>query len=154
MSDGEALPWDVETADEAGSRDRGRRLAALCHGNETIRLVGDLGAGKTTFTQGLAEGLGAGPHQVHSPSYSLVHLYRDPSGSPVLYHVDLYRVEGAVDLEEIGLEEVFTAAIPVAVEWPERLSGSRFSPQPGDFEVCLNVLDRHRRRLRVRQVPS
>ncbi len=143
-----ALPWEAETQDETETCDGGRRLAALCPAGQRIRLVGDLGAGKTTFARGLAEGLGADPGEVHSPSYSLVHLYRDATGRPVLYHVDLYRVEGAVDLEEIGLEDVFQSAVPAAVEWPERLQDRA---HPGDLEVRLEVLGRHRRKLTVRR---
>ncbi len=146
-----ALPWEAETQDETETCDWGRRLAALCPAGQRIRLVGDLGAGKTTFARGLAEGLGADPGEVHSPSYSLVHLYHDAAGQPVLYHVDLYRVGGAVDLEEIGLEDVFQSAVPAAVEWPERLQGSDYQAGPGDLEVRLEVLGRHRRKLTVRR---
>jgi tRNA threonylcarbamoyladenosine biosynthesis protein TsaE len=148
----DALPWKKETQDEAETRDWGRRLAALCPAGARVRLLGDLGAGKTTFTRGLAAGLGAAPGQVHSPSYSLVHLYRDAATKPVLYHVDLYRVEGMVDLEEIGLEEVFASPVPAAVEWPERLRGSRYQAHAGDLEVNLTVLGRGKRGLEIRRL--
>lgn len=148
---GEAFPWDVETEGEAETRDCGRRLAVWCSAGQRIRLVGDLGAGKTTFTQGLAAGLGADPRQVHSPSYSLVHLYHDATGRPVLYHVDLYRVTSALGLEEIGLEDVFQSAVPAAVEWPERLQESHFPAEIDDLEVRLEILDRNRRKLTVRR---
>ena len=143
------LPWDVVTGGETETVDRGRRLASLLVGGETIRLEGGLGAGKTVFTRGLALGLGADEAQVHSPSYSLVHLYRDSNRRPVLYHVDLYRVEGEQDLEELGLEEVVASAVPVAVEWAERLEGTRHLPAPGDLHVRLEVLSPDERRLRV-----
>jgi tRNA threonylcarbamoyladenosine biosynthesis protein TsaE len=148
---GGELPWEAETQDEAETRHWGGRLAALCPQGQRICLLGDLGAGKTTFTRGLAAGLGADPGEVHSPSYSLVHLYRDTAGRPVLYHVDLYRVEGAVDLEEIGLEDVFQSAVPAAVEWPERLRGTRYQADAGDLEVRLEILGRHRRKLTMRR---
>jgi tRNA threonylcarbamoyladenosine biosynthesis protein TsaE len=143
------LPWNGVTHDEAETRAWGRRLAAVLQGGEVIRLQGELGAGKTTFTRGLAEGLGASPGQVHSPTYSLVHIYRDDDGSPVLHHVDLYRVEGEVDLEEIGLEDVFAARVPAAVEWPERLRAWRHRAATGDLEVSLEVIGPQERRITV-----
>jgi tRNA threonylcarbamoyladenosine biosynthesis protein TsaE len=143
------LPWNGVTHEEEETREWGRRLAALLTGGEVIRLRGELGAGKTTFTRGLAEGLGASPDQVHSPTYSLVHIYRDGEGHPVLHHVELYRVEGEVDLEEIGLEDVFAARVPAAVEWPERLRTSRHRVAPGDLDVSLEVMGPNRRRITV-----
>ena len=131
----------------------GRRLAAELRAGAIVRLHGDLGAGKTCFTRGLAEGLGADPTRVHSPSFSLVHLYRDRAGEAALYHIDLYRVEGEVDLREIGLEEVLGGDTPVAVEWPERLDAARFPPVPGDWTVRIEITANDRRRLRVTPTP-
>ena len=88
-------------------------------------LVGELGAGKTTFTQGLASGLGvAREDEVASPTYTLIHEYHRESVS--LYHLDLYRVETPQQFSTLGLEDLFLPPPPgakkvIAIEWGERL---------------------------------
>ena len=85
-----------------------------------ILLYGELGAGKTVLTRGLAEGLGvADSSVVRSPSFTLVNEYPCPQGT--LYHVDLYRLEGPRDLHSIGIEEILASPLVVIVEWAEKL---------------------------------
>ncbi|HKV06276.1 MAG TPA: tRNA (adenosine(37)-N6)-threonylcarbamoyltransferase complex ATPase subunit type 1 TsaE [Candidatus Acidoferrales bacterium] len=98
---------------------RGREIGARLKPPVLILLSGDLGAGKTTLTKGIARGLGAANEdEVTSPTFTLVHKYG--RGAPV-YHVDLYRIGDARDLETLGLEDVFAEEGVVIVEWPEKL---------------------------------
>ncbi|MEZ6140351.1 MAG: tRNA (adenosine(37)-N6)-threonylcarbamoyltransferase complex ATPase subunit type 1 TsaE [Zavarzinella sp.] len=83
-----------------------------------ISLSGPLGAGKTFFTRGLAIGLGAtNPHAVHSPTFTLIHEY--PARLPI-YHFDLYRLNTAEELLEIGAAEYWTSNGVSVVEWGNR----------------------------------
>ena len=98
----------------------GREIGEKIQPPMLILLSGDLGAGKTTITKGLASGLGAAEEdEVTSPTFTLVHKYA--RSSPV-YHVDLYRIGDFHDLETLGLEDVFSENAVVIVEWPDRFT--------------------------------
>ena len=142
------LPWDVVTRGEAETVDLGRRLAVLLVPGMVLALHGELGAGKTCLVRGIAQGRGADPTEVHSPTFSLVHVYRNAAGHPVLHHVDLYRTDGDLDLREIGLEEILGAELPAAVEWAERLT-PRYPPSPHDLSITLTILSPEERRIQV-----
>ena len=152
MIDPGRLPWDVELAAEEDTEAAGRLLAAFLGPGSVLRLHGDLGAGKTTLTRGVAAALGVDAAAVHSPTFALVHPYRDRSGRTVLQHVDRYRIEGEAGLREIGLEEILGGEAPAAVEWAERLDGSRFAPRPGDLDARLEVSPSGGRHLRVDRI--
>ena len=101
------------------TRALGRRLGGLIWPGGYICLYGELGAGKTTFAQGLAEGLGVGGEYVTSPSFALVNEYE---GRIRLYHIDLYRLSGPAELDGFGFFEYPGDGV-AAVEWPERAGG-------------------------------
>lgn len=94
-------------------------FAQRLRGGELVLLEGDLGHGKTAFVRGVARGLELPEEEVTSPSYTLIHEYR--GGRLLVYHVDLYRLEGLEELETLGLEELQGPAAVVLVEWGDRL---------------------------------
>ena len=103
---------------EAETRAAGRALAADITPGTVILLFGDLGAGKTVFVRGLAEGLGLDPDAVSSPTFTIVQEYRGPAVT--LQHVDLYRLSPR-EVEDLALEDLLTASTVMAIEWAERL---------------------------------
>lgn len=105
--------------DEAATRRAGLRLAARLSPGDLVLLSGELGAGKTVFVRGLAEGLGADPSEVASPTFALVHEYGPPGRPPLLLHADFYRLDaagGGAGVSDLGLDERGSAV--VAIEWP------------------------------------
>ena len=111
---------EIETRSAEETVARGREIGAELKPPVLVLLSGDLGAGKTTLTKGIASGLGAANEdEVTSPTFTLVHKY--DRGARV-YHVDLYRIEGFHDLETLGLEDVFSENAVVIVEWPDKLT--------------------------------
>lgn len=104
----------------------GERLGRLLAPGDFVALVGELGAGKTHFVQGVARGLGIDPAvPVTSPTYTLLHEYR---GRIPLYHFDLYRLGGVDDILELGFAEYFHGDGVCLVEWAERL-GNELPPE-------------------------
>ena len=102
---------------EAETRDVGRALADTLAPNDIILLTGDLGAGKTAFVKGLAEGVGVDPADVSSPTFSLIQEYR--GGRLTLHHIDLYRLSPP-EVDDLGLDELVSSGGVVAIEWPDR----------------------------------
>ncbi len=100
------------------TRRLGMRLGALLHTGDLICLQGELGAGKTTFVQGMAQGWGA-LDAVSSPTFVLVNAYRRPDSSQ-LFHFDAYRVDSLREAEELDLDNLLSQG-PLVVEWPERV---------------------------------
>lgn len=97
----------------------GMRLGALLQKGDVIALVGDLGAGKTTFVQGVAVGWGS-TDAVSSPTYVLVNVYRRTDGTQFA-HLDAYRLAGAHEADMLDLDELIEQG-PMVVEWAPRIS--------------------------------
>ena len=108
-----------QSSSEAETRAIAAALTPSLMPGAVILLSGDLGAGKTAFVRGLAEGLGLDADEITSPTYTLVHEYR--GGRLPLIHVDLYRLDRA-ELDEIGLDQDLAANGVTAVEWAARLT--------------------------------
>lgn len=99
------------------TRSAGALLAGLLRAGDVLLLTGDLGAGKSEFARGLAEGLGiAGP--IPSPTFTLLNLY--DQGTLPLKHFDWYRLSGAEEIEQAGLTEHIGGEGVTAIEWHER----------------------------------
>lgn len=110
----------LDIADTEAMERLGAALGAHLRGGEVIYLRGDLGVGKTTLVRGLLRGRGHdGP--VRSPTYTLVEPYELPPLT--LYHLDLYRLADAEELEWIGIRDLLDATSVALVEWPERGRG-------------------------------
>ncbi|MGE0812013.1 MAG: tRNA (adenosine(37)-N6)-threonylcarbamoyltransferase complex ATPase subunit type 1 TsaE [Vicinamibacterales bacterium] len=112
-------PARCVTTGEADTRRVARTLAASLGAGAVVLLHGELGAGKTAFVKGLAEGLGLDPDDVTSPTFTLVHEYL--GGRLPLVHLDLYRL-ARTELDEVGLDPDLAARGIVVVEWADRLS--------------------------------
>lgn len=100
------------------TRRLGVRLGELLDPGDLICLIGDLGAGKTTLVQGIAQGWGT-LDAVSSPTFVLVNQYRRPDGS-CLYHMDAYRMASAWEAEDLDLDRMIETG-PLIIEWPERI---------------------------------
>ncbi|WP_300413029.1 tRNA (adenosine(37)-N6)-threonylcarbamoyltransferase complex ATPase subunit type 1 TsaE [uncultured Oscillibacter sp.] len=109
---------DYISHSEAETEALGRRLASALSPGAVVAYRGDLGMGKTAFTRGLAQGLGY-QGRVTSPTFTIVNEY-EGTGMP-LFHFDMYRLEGAEDLFDIGWEDYLDRGGVCAVEWSERV---------------------------------
>ena len=109
----------IITHSESETVARGRDLAASLSAGDVVLLYGDLGAGKTAFVRGLAEGLGVSSDDVSSPTFTLVQEYR--GGRLPLIHVDLYRLNDPREIDDLGLEEIASDGV-LSIEWAEKLS--------------------------------
>ena len=98
----------------------GRRLGEVLATGDVICLQGDLGAGKTTFVQGVAQGWGS-LDSVSSPTFILVNVYRRADESQ-LFHMDAYRLDSAPEAEELDLDSMLAQGA-LLIEWPERMNG-------------------------------
>lgn len=130
----------LETHSDEETRDAGRRIASLLPEAAVVVLTGELGAGKTTITKGIAAARNAAPEEdVSSPTFTLIHEYGDPVR---IYHVDLYRLDTADQARRLGLEDLFASEALVLLEWgnrfPELLPVDRWeivlSEAPDSFE--------------------
>jgi tRNA threonylcarbamoyladenosine biosynthesis protein TsaE len=133
---------DRVTASEEETQAVGRELSATLRAGDVLLVSGDLGAGKTTFVRGLAEGLGINPGEVSSPTFTIVHEYR--GNGLTLYHADLYRLERAAT-DDLGLEEIGVKDGVLAIEWPDRLSHEL----PGARLIRLEVVSDSSRRITI-----
>ena len=132
--------------DEEATARIGALLAARVRAGDVIALSGPLGVGKTALARGLLAALG---HQgeVPSPSFAIVQPYEEID--PPVWHVDLYRIENASELDELGLDSAADAVL--LVEWPERVGDNAW---PDALQLSLDFAESGARRLTAKVPPS
>ena len=119
------------------------RLGRLLRPGDVLCLVGDLGAGKTTFTQGLALGLGLPPEEpVNSPTFTL--LAEHPGGRLPLYHFDVYRLPDSSGLYDLAFDEYLDAGGVVVIEWADRVADAL---PPDRLDIALSASGQDERTL-------
>lgn len=111
-----------------------------------VALIGELGAGKTCFIQGLVRGLGVGTHAT-SPTFVLINEYR---GRLPVHHVDAYRTTSLAELQDLGLPELFAGDGVTLVEWADKL---RPLLPPGTIEVRIEGVGDEPRKITIRRLP-
>lgn len=149
------------------TRSLGEKLAESLKKGDVLLLYGDLGAGKTTFVQGLAKGFNIAD-RILSPTFVLIRQYKIPYPSPLLkregderkssrqartinlYHIDLYRIETHTEIESLGLEEVFRQDGSIAViEWADRLSDFK---QKKGYKIWFNYIGKDKREIIIQKL--
>jgi tRNA threonylcarbamoyladenosine biosynthesis protein TsaE len=131
----------TESADETFSL--GRTIGSLLQGGEILLLNGDLGAGKTLITKGIADGLQPGSSSlVASPSFTLVNIY---NAKLDIIHVDLYRLDSE-EIGQLGLEDFMDNTHVMVVEWAERAHGF-FTGKA--MEIAIMYLGEHSRKITI-----
>jgi tRNA threonylcarbamoyladenosine biosynthesis protein TsaE len=128
----------VELPDEAATAALAARLAPHLRTGDVVCLSGGLGAGKTAFARALVNALPGPREEVPSPTFTLVQVYdrHDPHGGELqVWHFDLYRLERAEEVWELGLEDALAEGVSL-IEWPERLGGA--APR-ARLEIALTV---------------
>lgn len=124
----------------------GRELARALNPGNTILLFGDLGAGKTTFTQGIAKGLGVSD-RILSPTFVLIRTHAIKGKISKLNHIDLYRIEKPAEVQSLGLGEIIEEKDSISViEWAERLMNYK---QKLGYSVRFKHLEGDKREIQI-----
>ncbi len=134
----------MTTHSEAETADVAEALAGTLSPGSVVLLVGNLGAGKTAFVRGLARGLDVDENEVSSPTFTLIQEYRGRRLS--LHHVDLYRLTGGREVDDLALEEIAATGV-MAIEWADKLPRA----WPGAIHVRIEDAGGDDRRIEIRR---
>lgn len=127
----------------AQTHEIGKKIGAKLEAGAVVRLIGDLGSGKTSIVQGIAQGLDvSSEYYITSPTFTLINEY---PGRHTFYHVDLYRLGNCIDFEDIGLLDILFDDGVVAIEWAEKLT----EETKNAITIQLSILDDHTRKIRI-----
>jgi len=145
-----------QTSNAEESKNIGTRLGKTLLAGDILLLFGDLGAGKTTFTQGIASGLEVdNVEYVRSPTFTIINQYQ---GRHPIYHIDLYRLESHEDITNLGLEELLYGDGVLIIEWAEKLN---LKPKDGTnskllieerIEIILNIIENDMRTIEIKAI--
>ncbi|MCB8920777.1 MAG: tRNA (adenosine(37)-N6)-threonylcarbamoyltransferase complex ATPase subunit type 1 TsaE [Ardenticatenaceae bacterium] len=136
---------DFISSNVAQTERLGVRLGELLQAHDLICLSGELGAGKTALARGVGRGWGTAL-RVTSPTFTLVNEYPRVHDGLILYHIDCYRLETAVDIETTGIAEILDSRGAVMIEWPEHITPLLSKDA---LWITLTYLNETRRTLRV-----
>jgi tRNA threonylcarbamoyladenosine biosynthesis protein TsaE len=126
----------------------GRRIGAKLSEGDILALSGELGSGKTCFTAGLARGLGVDEnYQITSPTFTLINEY--PARFR-LCHLDVYRLNSYVDLDDLGFEEYLSGKNIVVIEWAEKINA--IIPRTAIF-INFEYIDENKRKITIKGLP-
>ena len=135
---------NITTHSANETREVGKKLGTLIDQPVVIALIGDLGCGKTAFVQGLAQGLEVpADYYITSPTFTLINEY--PGRLP-LFHIDLYRLEGINDFEDIGLDELYCSRAVLAIEWADKLPDDVFDAY---LSLTFDIIDDNSRKISI-----
>lgn len=137
--------YTIATSSLEETRRLGERLGRLLKEGDIICLHGELGAGKTSFTQGIAKGMGVAKAFITSPTFVIANEYK---GRLALYHIDLYRLNNIAEIEDIGLSEYLKGEAVTVIEWAEKAEGLLSEDR---LSVYLESLGGDKRRLSLKQ---
>lgn len=142
MEEKKFITRSARETEEAGSR-----FATKLKPGDIVLLTGELGAGKTTFVQGVGRALNV-KSRIISPTFVLLRRHKGKQGSKKInvYHIDLYRLEGSGDIKNLGLEDIFEDVNGIfLIEWGEKHENLRTT-----YEVGIEVLNNDERKIRIR----
>ena len=127
--------FQITTDSVESTKSLGEKLGSLINIKTIFALMGNLGSGKTSFVQGLAKGLDVPDnYYITSPSFTLINEY---PGKHKLFHIDLYRIDGLNDFEDMELSEILEENGVIAIEWADKLSKEFLSEHVNiHFEIC------------------
>ncbi len=124
----------------------GEKIGRNLKKGDIVALWGEMGAGKTTITRGIAKALGVPPGvPVTSPTFTLINEY---DGKVKLYHIDFYRIASVDELETIPLREVFYGDGIAVIEWPDKLE--KYLPETR-WDVIIEFIEEDKRRIKVKK---
>lgn len=135
----------IETENVEETIELGRKIGKLMQAGDVVALIGKLGSGKTTLTQGLARGLGVKKRDyVTSPSFTLI---KEHKGRLPVYHIDLYRIDNLKEVYDLGYEEYLYGEGVTIIEWAKKIK--RLLPKEVLF-INLEIIDEKKRRIELK----